>query len=363
MTVDGTTGPASADSAAGRATTPTAVGQFDSGRATAKFLPTLRKALQSHPTRSDAEMVLDYRALRAAIGLIAFFLVPVVYVGNWLLFTRHVGGCFLPNPRLPASLSGYYYTHMRNLFVGAMSAMGIFLAAYRGHDRWDSRLTNVAGLAAICIALCPTMPPSYAPNGTNQFFTSANACGPSTPITYQQSSSQRIFGYVHLSSLAVLFAMVFLMVLVQFTRTTDADGNGRGDPAGGLREWWRSLFSQGIRAWWRSLFPAEPAKSRKRRRNRIYVFCAAGIALSGLLAVVTAIWPSTGSVAPLLLFAECGAFVFFGIAWYVKGAASVPLDHPQMFVWALSRTVRRWLADDTASEPVGGPEPAAAGRV
>jgi hypothetical protein len=253
---------------------------------------------------------------------------------------------------------------MRNLFVGAMCAMGIFLAAYRGHDRWDSRLTNVAGLAAICIALCPTMPPTYSPspNGPNQFFTSANTCGPATPITYQESPSQRIFSYVHLSSLAVLFVMVFLMVLVQFTRTAEAHGEDRGDPAGGIREWWGSVFSQGIRAWWRSLFPAESSKSRKRRRNRVYVFCAGCIAICGLLAVVTAIWPSTGTVAPLLLFAESGAFVFFGIAWYVKGAASAPPDHQQLLVWALSRTVRRWLADEADSEPVGGVEPATAGR-
>lgn len=322
-----------------------------------KFLPTVRKALQSHPARSDAEMVMDYRALRAVIGLIAFLLVPVIYAGNWLLFTRHAGGCFLPNPRLPDSLSGYYYTHMRNMFIGGMCAMGIFLAAYRGHDRWDSRLTNVAGLAAICIALCPTMPPYYSqsPNGPNQFFTAANVCGPVTPITYQQSPSQRLFSYVHLGSLVVLFVMVFLMVLVQFTRTVEADGHDRGDPAGGIRGWWKSLFSQGITAWWQSLFPAGPSNSGKRRRNRVYVFCAGCIAICGLLALVTVIWPSTGNVAPWLLFAESGGFLFFGIAWYVKGAASAPRNHPQLFVWALSRTVRRWLGDDIESEPVSVP--------
>jgi hypothetical protein len=41
----------------------------------------------------------------------------------------NVGGCFLANPGLPDSLSGYHYTNTRNLIVGAMCAMGILLCA------------------------------------------------------------------------------------------------------------------------------------------------------------------------------------------------------------------------------------------
>lgn len=342
MTVDDPSGPVSFESDADPAATPAGVGLLVAPPAKERFLPRLREARQAHPPRSDGEMVTDYLALRAVIGLIAFFLVPVVYVGNWLLFTRHVGACFWPNPRLPDSLSGYYYTHMRNLFVGAMCAMGVFLAAYRGFDRWDSRFTNVAGLAAIGIALCPTMPPSYAPNGRNLFFTPANVCGPATLITYHQSTSQKVFGYVHIGSLIVLFAMVFLMVLVQFTMTGGPD---RGDPAGGLRAWRNSVFPDGLRAWWKSLFSHDPRNRRKKRRNLIYVLCAGGILLCALLALVTAIAPSVGTTAPLLLYAECFAFAFFGIAWYVKGAASIAPGQPQLFIWVLSRPVYRWLAD------------------
>jgi len=290
-------------------------------------------------------MVTDYLTLRAVIGVIAFFLVPVVYVANWLLFTRHVGACFWPNPRLPGSLSGYYYTHMRNLFVGAMCAMGIFLAAYRGFDRWDTWFTNVAGLAAICIAVSPTNPPSYAPNGRNLFFTPANVCGPATPITYHESTSQKVFGYVHMGSLMVLFAMVFLMVLVQFTLTGEQSPE---DPAGGLRAWAKSTFAGGLLKWCKSLFPS--GNRKKKRRNLIYVLCAGGILACAALAIISAASPSIGSTAHLLLFAECFAFAFFGIAWYVKGAASIVTDELPLFLWLVSRPVYRWLADDSASE-------------
>jgi hypothetical protein len=308
-------------------------------RAKERFLPKLREALQCHPLRPEGEMVVDYLTLRAVIGLIALFLVPVVYVGNWLLFTRHVNACFWPNSRLPDSLSGYYYTHMRNLFVGAMCAMGIFLAAYRGFDRWDNRFTNVAGLMAICVAVTPTNPPSYGLNSRNHIFTSPIACGQTTPITYHESTSQTVFGVVHTVSLIVLFAMVFLMVLVQFTMT---GGQDRGDCGGGLRSWWKSVFVGGIRAWRKSLFLHDNRK--KRRRNLIYVICAGGILLCALLALVTAI-PSVGTAAHLLLYAECFAFAFFGFAWYVKGAASITPDEQHLFIWVLSRPVCRWLAD------------------
>lgn len=291
---------------------------------------------------------MDYRVLRAVIGGIAFLLVPAVYIGNWLIFTRHLGGCLLPNPRIPGSLSGFYYTHMRNLFVGAMCAMGVFFAAYRGHDRWDSRLTNVAGFAALCIALFPTMPPHYSesPQGPNQFFTSSNLCGPATPITYHQSPRQWLFRDVHAGSLVLLFVMVFLMVLVQFTRTSPPSGQQQpadgGNPARRIRAWWNALFM---------------VKQPKRLRNQIYVACAGGIAISGVLALVTVIWPSAGKTVPWLLFSESGAFLCFGIAWYVKGAASASRDHPQRLVRALSLTIPQRLAGDPRGEPAGAPLP------
>ena len=292
---------------------------------------------------------MDYRALRAVIGGIVIALVPVVYIGNWLLFIRHRGGCFYNPQWIPGSLSGFYYTHMRNLFVGAMCAVGVFFVAYRGHDKWDDRLTNVAGLAAILIALFPTMPPYYSksPNGPDQFFASANQCGPTTLITYHLSSHQSSIRYVHVVSLLVLFLMVFLMVLVQFTRTKPSKAELQPPVRGSLRAWRKALFpvkqlAGRIRAWWRGLF----AVKQQRVRNWVFVACAGGIALSALLALFTAIWSSAGKNVPLLLFAEILAFWCFGIAWFVKGMA---------------RTHTR-PAGDTQDEPAGGSVPATTGQ-
>lgn len=308
---------------------------------------------------------MDYRALRAVIGGIALLLVPVVYFGNWLIFTRQLNACVYSPHWVPGSLSGFYYTHMRNLFVGAMCAMGVFFAAYRGHDRWDNRLTNVAGIAAICIALFPTTPPVYStsPNGPNLFFTRSNLCGPSTAITYHLSPHQSWFRDVHVVSLFVLFVMVFLMVLVQFTRSAPSKAEQQPAVSGSfahriragwnaLRAWWKSLFPVGqlarrLVAWWNGLVPEnQPGQRRSYLRrlmaagqNLVFVACAGGITVAALLAVVAAIWPSVGEVAPLLLFAESLAFLFFGIAWYVKGGAP----------WLPRRRAPRALPDDRSS--------------
>jgi hypothetical protein len=286
------------------------------------------------PDWPEAEYVMDYRALQALIGAIAILLVPVVYVGNWLIFTRHLGGCLGPNRGIPGSLSAFYYTHMRNLFVGAMCAMGVFFATYRGYDRWDNRITNVAGLAAICIALSPTLPPFYSqsPGGPNLFFTASNQCGPVTLITYNLSPHQSAYRWVHVVSLIVLFMMVFLMVLVQFTRTDKPVGERK--PANS-----ENLISK-ILAWWNGLFKVEQPK---KRRNKFYVICAGGIALSALLAIAG---PWIDNTAPWLLIAEVGAFWSFGFAWYVKGAASSAIqpERNHVVLRTLSRTIPRGLA-------------------
>jgi hypothetical protein len=285
------------------------------------------------PVWSEDEYVMDYRVLRALIGLIAFFLVPVVYVGNWLLFTRHVGGCLWPNPRIPGSLSGFYYTHMRNLFVGAMCAIGVFLVAYRGHNKRDNWYTNVAGLAALCIAVFPTAAPSYAPQGSNLFFTSSNRCGPTTPMPFHQIPHPEIAHGVHAGSLIVLFAMVFLMVLVQFTRT---DQQPRPRRPAGLGD-----IAQRIGKWWKALFAVKQQPARF--RNQVCVACAGVIAIGGLLALIAAIWPAAGNAWHLLLIAESLAFLSFGFAWFVKGAASASTTQKgeqkdeQRLVRALSR--------------------------
>ena len=56
------------------------------------------------------------------------------------------------------SLSAYYWTHdmERNLFVGVLWAIGVFLVLYKGYTKLEDWILNVAGICAAGIALFPT---------------------------------------------------------------------------------------------------------------------------------------------------------------------------------------------------------------
>jgi hypothetical protein len=99
-------------------------------------------------TATRTPLVHSYLYLRRAIGLIGLALPFVLILGKQLV----QGGDLI------GSLSGYYYTDLRDVFVGAMCAVGVFLLAYYGHDYVDNIASTVAGLGAIGLALFPTTP-------------------------------------------------------------------------------------------------------------------------------------------------------------------------------------------------------------
>jgi hypothetical protein len=60
-------------------------------------------------------------------------------------------------PFVRGSLSAYYYSGVRDLFVGSLCATALFLIAYKVVERnLDNTMSTVAGLAAIGVALFPT---------------------------------------------------------------------------------------------------------------------------------------------------------------------------------------------------------------
>jgi hypothetical protein len=58
------------------------------------------------------------------------------------------------------SLSGYYYTPVQNLFVGALVAIGVCLVSLKGNTDSEDVLLNFAGLCAPFVALVPIHDPS-----------------------------------------------------------------------------------------------------------------------------------------------------------------------------------------------------------
>jgi hypothetical protein len=54
------------------------------------------------------------------------------------------------------SISNYYHTAMRDVFVGYMCALSIFLLSYKGYDLTDRIVSALAGTFGLILALMPT---------------------------------------------------------------------------------------------------------------------------------------------------------------------------------------------------------------
>lgn len=199
--------------------------------------------------RQDAVTV---RRLRRGIGLLGMALPFVLAIGNAV-----ITGSFT----LLGSISAYYHTGMRDVFVGAMCAIGIFLICYR-YERLDDVLSSIAGVLAIVVALVPATQDE-----------TATAFG-------------RAVGQVHLLATAALFLLLAYFCFFVFTKK--APGKA-------------------------------VVTTRKRIRNAIYVLCGLIILAAIAIAVASRDLPeATRDVVKPLFWCETAAILAFGLAWMVK---------------------------------------------
>ncbi|MFJ3793410.1 DUF998 domain-containing protein [Kitasatospora sp. NPDC090091] len=206
------------------------------------------------------------RRLRRGVGVIGFLLPIVLPVGN-ILTSSHVA--------LLSSMSASYYTHMRNVFVGGLCAVGVFLICYR-HDRREDRLSSVAGVLAVLVALFPTEPPAS--------------------VTADPTTTQKVVGTLHLGFAAGLFG-----VLAYFCLRLFADSRSPG--------------------------------VRRTAADRVYLVCGwtivACLAVVAVGAVLHLTWDSP---LTLMYVGEAVSVFAFGVAWLVKSeavsAALVPRGAP-----------------------------------
>ena len=208
--------------------------------------------------RADAGLI-SYLTLRKFVGLIGILL-PFALVTIHMLLVQHAV--------LLGSMSGYYYTDVRGVLVGSLCAIGVFLFAYRGYDNWDNInwdnvLTNSAGIFAIGVALFPTAP-------------------------VNPSAQGRDIGYVHLACAGLLFTVLAVIALWQFTKTE----------------------------------PHGERTAQKKKRDLVYRACGIAIAVCLVLVPIESlvIGEPIQRFHPLL-WLEAVAVVAFGIAWLVKGQA------------------------------------------
>jgi hypothetical protein len=245
-----------------------------------------------HRRSGRDELIVSYMFLRKTVGWIGTLLPFVLILGNAIFFTAV----------RPDSMSGYYYTHMRNVFVGALCALGIFLIAYDGYDEVDRWVTNAAGFCAIGVAFFPTKPPVCPRH--------AGVCP--APWVSRLSAGQQVTGGLHLFFAATTFIALALMAL-RFAKT-ERTPSGLGTAA-------RIRHGVGF---------AKTADTERQPRMKwlkvVYRSCGLTILSCIVLAALSNLLPaSVKANAPLLFIFEALAVFAFGVSWFVKGETLLPI--------------------------------------
>ena len=268
--------------AAGKAQPELAVDAGDSARNLSEQFKTASDTSQEY-LRGD--LIVSYLTLRSTVGWIESLLPTVLIAGNALLFPA----------TQPDSISGYYYTHMRNVFVGAFCALGVLLIAYNGYDYVDRSITRIAGISAVGVAFFPAKPP-----------------------TGYASSTEQIIGACHQVFIVIMFIALGLMAL-RFAKS--------GRTPDGLNLTSRLRYELGF---------AEPAEIKrppgKKTRNVIYRVCGITILSCAILALLSNLLPAAVQADwHLLLIFEALAIFASGASWLVKGQA-MNVFHPDLGV-------------------------------
>jgi hypothetical protein len=203
-------------------------------------------------TTPKQPFVLSYRGLRKAVGIIAVTLPFVLAIGKWVTLGSIIAG----SPGLQTSISGYYYTDMRNIFVGSLCAISIFLVATWGYNLADAIAGRIAAVFAFGVAWFPTKPDQGA------------------------SDAQKLIAKFHAGFATSLFLILAFFCIFQFTQ---------------------------------SEAPKERQTPQKRQRNFCYYLCG-GI----ILACIAGCGIATLMDKSIFWFESIAVFTF-GVAWLIKG--------------------------------------------
>lgn len=206
---------------------------------------------QSSPQNSS--LLISYLGLRRAIGII----------GLALPFVLALGKIVFEGPGIQSSISAYYHTDMRDVLVGSLCAIGVFLMSYRGYERRDEIAGRLGSVFAIGVALVPTAPTVGA-----------------TPLENTLSAA-------HFGLAGLFFGTLAYFSIVLFTETAPG---------------------------------AKPTR-RKLQRNLIYRVCGyIMLATVGLIGFFTlpSIFPLVERFTPRFWLEALG-IVAFGVSWLVKG--------------------------------------------
>jgi hypothetical protein len=197
--------------------------------------------------------------MRRLIGILGVAL-PIIVV---------IGGLAQAQPSVQGSISGYYYTNMRDLFVGILSGVGLFLISYKGYEKIDDIVAKMSGAFALGMIIFPTGMYSARIVKVGMFLIDDN-----------------ISANIHLIFGTLFFLLLSFNSLFLFTRR----------------------------------HPGVMGKAKK-RRNVVYRLCGIVMASAiGCIIIYTVFLRDTvvARYDPVLILESIG-LIAFGVSWMVKG--------------------------------------------
>ena len=220
------------------------------------------------PTDRPPEII-SYYTMRKAVGVLGISL-PLILIAGSFWF----GGC----QEVQSSISTYYHTNMRNIFVGFNCSVALFLFAYRGHE-WRDNIAGYLGcifILGVAFLPCPISNPDQ-------------ACLLPAPI------GSPLVGKLHNISALLYFLILITYSLFLFPMTHLDMGTGEKQFMG----------------------------RKKRRRNLVYYICgslmlASLLAILAYMAILKHRYPGLRELNPVL-WLESVILVAFGISWLTKG--------------------------------------------
>jgi hypothetical protein len=220
------------------------------------------KEIDRHRTASEpVPDVISYMTMRKAIGILGILLPWLVVV-----LAKVLGGYSQKD-----SISAYYYSNMRDPFVGLLCMVGVFLYSYQGLSWVDDLVTNVCGLLAIGVAFFPTQMEDerWIKVGVAQL------------SDYQSS-------FVHYTCALLLFVLLACVSTFLFTKTN----------------------------------PDKKPTKQKLARNRVYIACGLVMFAAMLVGGGFSLPPFQHAAPPHLIFwVEAICLNAFGVSWLIKGEA------------------------------------------
>ena len=270
----------------------------------------------------------SYLGMRFAIGTVAFTLPFLLIIIDWL---------FIEDRVIRGSMSAYYHSGAREIFVGGLFVVGGFLLTYMSARRntYDFILSLFAGVAVILVAIFPTARYEVLVDGEpTTFKATRDSCegrfsGPPICSPLQEAIGESGTRVIHTIS-AGAFVLLLAALCVLFALREFGYGNGAEYLCGDHRN--PRLLGRELRRRklvWRHLtagtdlpqgaFIPEPhvlhdkerinPPSPRHARKTLYFLTLSLLILFGAVIAVTV---ST-------YWGEVIAFVSFGIAWLYAG--------------------------------------------